>query len=48
MTREEKMTMIKGALKTLAESDKLSPKLKERGVKTLAEAYAKHSESIRG
>lgn len=44
MTTDQKLTMIKSAIKTLAETNRLNNKLKQRGLNSLEQAYARYRE----
>lgn len=46
MTAEKRLAMIKSAMKALQEEDKLDSKLRRRGLKSLEQAYAKHTTKI--
>lgn len=46
MTTKKRLAMIKSAMKALQEEEKLDNKLKQRGLKSLEEAYIKHTPKI--
>lgn len=43
MTKQEKLAMIKNAIQTLSKDPGLESKAKERGIKSLKEAYRKYN-----
>ena len=46
MTKQEKLNMIKQAIAAIAQDPKLDPKAKERGMKSLKDAYRLHSQAL--
>ena len=45
MTKQEKLNMIKQAISDCSDP-KLDPKAKERGMKSLKDAYRRHSQAL--
>ncbi len=44
MTNHEKLTMIKSAMETIAQKKGLDNKAKQRGLKSLQQAYSKYKQ----
>ncbi|NLM25404.1 MAG: hypothetical protein GX208_04710 [Firmicutes bacterium] len=47
MTTEQRLAMIKEAMKVLANTDKIDQKFKQRGLNSLTQAYNRHTSQMK-